>query len=104
MIIYILLFLLLYTIIIIDNDNDKEVLNMNTDFSGLNNIDWQAILTLALPIMALTFILMLISLFDWFKRKNIIEYPYLWLIVILLIQTIGPILYLIVGRRMVKHD
>lgn len=77
---------------------------MNTDISVLFDLDWGAILPLVIPILALHVILLAVALFDLYRRRNIVNYPIVWAIVIVLLNTLGPILYLIIGRRMLKND
>lgn len=77
---------------------------MNTDITVLQEIDWGAIIPLVLPVIFLHLILLAIALYDLFKRRNIIQYPVIWLLVIILFNTVGPIIYLVIGRRMIKSD
>lgn len=77
---------------------------MNTDMSALLEIDWPKILPLVLPIILFNLLLIGVALYDWYKRKVLILSPYIWLIIILLLQLLGPILYLVIGRRMIRND
>ena len=77
---------------------------MNTDMTALLEIDWAQILPFALPIILLNLLLIGVALYDWFKRKNLISSPYIWLVAIILLQLLGPILYLVIGRRMIRND
>lgn len=76
---------------------------MNTDISALWTVDWSGMLLLMLPLVLLNALLVVFTLVDWYKRRDQIETPYVWLAVILLVQTLGPILYLVIGRR-VRRD
>ncbi|MBD8014598.1 PLDc N-terminal domain-containing protein [Microbacterium sp. APC 3898] len=77
---------------------------MNTDMSALLEIDWPQILPFALPIIFFNLLLIGVALYDWYKRKVLIVSPYIWLVIILLLQLLGPILYLVIGRRMIRND
>ncbi|GIN69991.1 hypothetical protein J14TS2_04660 [Bacillus sp. J14TS2] len=77
---------------------------MNTDISVLYDLDWSAILPLIIPILILHMLLLAVALVDLYRRRNIVNQPIIWLIVILLLNTVGPIIYLIIGRRMLKND
>lgn len=77
---------------------------LNTDIRALFEVDWSAILPLVIPILVLHFILLAVALFDLYRRRNIVNYPIIWMIIIVLLNTLGPILYLIIGRRMLKND
>lgn len=77
---------------------------MNTDITALLEIEWTTILPFLLPIVFLNLLLIGVALFDWFKRKDLITSPYIWLVAILLIQSLGPILYLVIGRKVIRND
>ncbi|WP_203340134.1 MULTISPECIES: PLDc N-terminal domain-containing protein [Planococcus] len=77
---------------------------MNTDINALLEIDWPQILPFALPIILFNLLLIGVALYDWFKRKELIVSPYIWLAAIILLQLLGPILYLVIGRRMIRND
>ena len=55
-----------------------------------------------IPILVLHVVLLIIALIDLYRRRKIVNYPIAWAIAILLFNTIGPILYLIIGRRLIK--
>lgn len=58
------------------------------------------LLTLLLPVIVLQLILMVVALIDLFKQENMDQNKkIIWLLVILLINLIGPIIYFIFGRR-----
>jgi len=82
----------------------ERVINVNTDITALLEIDWARILPLALPIVIFNLLLVGVALYDWFKRKNRIAAPYVWLVAIVLIQSLGPILYLVIGRKVIRND
>lgn len=73
---------------------------MNTDFSALSQIDWERLLPLLLIHLSINLILLSCACIDWFRRKDQIATPTTWLLIILLVQPIGSILYFILGRRM----
>jgi len=77
---------------------------MNTDISVLKEVDWGAIIPLVLPILILHLLLLIIALIDLYRRRALVNYPIVWLVIILLFNTVGPILYLVIGRRLLKND
>ncbi|MCJ1907533.1 PLDc N-terminal domain-containing protein [Planococcus ruber] len=77
---------------------------MNTDITALLEIEWAEILPFALPVVVFNFLIIGIALYDWFKRRNLIAAPYVWLAAIILLQLLGPILYLVIGRRLIQND
>ncbi|SDC05427.1 Phospholipase_D-nuclease N-terminal [Pelagirhabdus alkalitolerans] len=54
-----------------------------------------------LPLFILQFILMVAALIVWFKTDQTKGPKWLWLVIIIFVNTIGPILFFIIGRR---HD
>lgn len=61
----------------------------------LNEIPWAAIV----PILVLQLILMIIALVSCIKEEKTNGPKWLWILIILFIQLIGPVLYFVVGRR-----
>ncbi|MCA1028663.1 MULTISPECIES: PLDc N-terminal domain-containing protein [Cytobacillus] len=61
----------------------------------LNGIPWGAFA----PIIVLQLILMFIALVSCIKEEKTNGPKWLWVLVILIIGIIGPVLYLVVGRR-----
>ncbi|WP_182201450.1 PLDc N-terminal domain-containing protein [Paraliobacillus salinarum] len=51
------------------------------------------------PLIVLEVILAIVALVAWFKTEKTNGPRWLWLIIILLIQIIGPILFFTIGRR-----
>ncbi|GIN74816.1 hypothetical protein J14TS2_52910 [Bacillus sp. J14TS2] len=56
-------------------------------------------LPLLLPILILHLILFSVALWDLLKTDQRTDYKWLWGVVIILVNIIGPILYFILGRR-----
>ncbi len=61
----------------------------------LNEIPWAAIA----PILILQLILMITALVSCIKEETTNGPKWLWILVILFIQLIGPVLYFVIGRR-----
>ncbi|HWJ79247.1 MAG TPA: PLDc N-terminal domain-containing protein [Niallia sp.] len=61
----------------------------------INGIPWGAIA----PILILQLILMIIALFSCIKEEKTNGPKWLWILIILIINIIGPVLYFVVGRR-----
>ncbi|WP_233254336.1 PLD nuclease N-terminal domain-containing protein [Salipaludibacillus keqinensis] len=68
---------------------------MNELTEAMQNINW----ALVAPIIVLQFILMVVALVDCLKQNQTNGPKWIWIIVILFINLIGPILYFIFGRR-----
>ena len=59
------------------------------------SINWAIIA----PFIVIQVILMTIALIDWAKIERTNGPKWLWLLVICFINTIGPVLYFVIGRR-----
>ncbi|WP_245829132.1 PLD nuclease N-terminal domain-containing protein [Salipaludibacillus agaradhaerens] len=60
----------------------------------LHEINW----TLFIPIIALQFILVLIALIDCARQEKTNGPKWLWVLIIIAVNLLGPILYFIFGR------
>ena len=61
----------------------------------LNGIPWAAII----PILILQLILMCIALVSVIREEKTNGPKWLWILIILFINLVGPVLYFVVGRR-----
>jgi hypothetical protein len=70
------------------------------------NLPISTLLSLIIPLGILELILIIVSLVDLIRREpaRVNGPKILWVLIILLISTIGPILYLIVGRKEQTND
>ncbi|MUV38701.1 Negative regulatory protein YxlE [Lentibacillus sp. JNUCC-1] len=57
------------------------------------------LLLMLLPIVIIQLILMIVALVDWVKADETNGPKWMWLLIILLVNLIGPIAYFIFGRR-----
>lgn len=51
------------------------------------------------PVLVISLVLAVLALYDLYKRENVRGSKALWVIIIVLIGTIGPIIYFAVGRE-----
>ena len=56
-------------------------------------------LPLLLPLVVLQVVLMIIALLDLVRRENTRGPKWLWAIVIVLGELVGPVIYLLIGRK-----
>lgn len=61
--------------------------------------NWSRITLIAAPLVVLQLILVLIALLDLRRRKNIRGPKWIWVLLILFSGLVGPIAYLVIGRR-----
>lgn len=62
-------------------------------------IDWSRVLPLLLPLVVLQLALLVIALRDLSRRASTRGPKWLWVLVILFVNILGPILYFALGRR-----
>ncbi|MET0959849.1 MAG: PLD nuclease N-terminal domain-containing protein, partial [Psychrobacillus psychrotolerans] len=61
----------------------------------LNSIPWNLIL----PVLVIQLLLVVIALFDLVRVKGTNGPKWMWALIIVFINIIGPVVYFIVGRR-----
>lgn len=62
-------------------------------------MELKEILPLIIPLVIIQFVLMIIALVDCFKHNETRGPQWVWVLVIVFINIIGPIVYFIFGRR-----
>lgn len=71
----------------------------------LDLLELQKILWILLPLLALYLSLIIIGLWDWNKKKNILgQNKILWLLIILFFSMVGPIIYLVYSQRLTTYS
>jgi hypothetical protein len=62
-------------------------------------VSTQQIVTLLVPLILIDVGLAVVAILDWAKRSRFKLLPRMaWLVVIILVNTVGPIAYLVLGR------
>ncbi|MHA1973947.1 MAG: PLDc N-terminal domain-containing protein [Candidatus Hodarchaeales archaeon] len=73
---------------------------MGFDLSVIENMLW-----IIIPLLIVQFTLILIAFIDWNKNKEYLgQNKLVWLAIICLVNTIGPIIYLIYSNRKLKGE
>lgn len=62
-------------------------------------MDQSTLLLLLLPVLLIQLVLMIFTLVDLIKNPNPNGPKWMWGIIIVVVNIIGPILYLVIGRR-----
>ncbi|MCP3742646.1 PLD nuclease N-terminal domain-containing protein [Rossellomorea sp. BNER] len=65
----------------------------------LKDIDFMSFLPIILPVIAIGLILVLIALIDLYRNRKTRKNVLLWTLVIIFVNTLGPILYFVIGRK-----
>lgn len=78
-------------------EDNKMQLHYGLD--DLKDIDLMAFLPLILPVLVVSLILICIALIDLCRHRKTRKNVLIWTFVIIFANTLGPILYLVIGRK-----
>jgi ABC-type transport system involved in cytochrome c biogenesis permease component len=59
----------------------------------------QKLLPLLIPVVIVQIILLAAALYDWFKQPTLRGPKWVWLLVILFVNIVGPIIYFLAARK-----
>lgn len=79
-------------------------MKLHYGINDLKDMDIMAILPLILPVIAIGMLLVLIALIDLYKHRKTRENVLIWTIIILFANTLGPILYFVIGRKDIEKS
>ncbi len=65
----------------------------------IKDIEFLSFLPIILPLLVIDLILIIIALIDLYQNRYTRENILIWVLVIIFMNTIGPILYFIIGRK-----
>lgn len=74
-------------------------MKLHYGINDFKDMDIMAILPLILPVIAIGMLLVLIALIDLYKHRKTRENVLIWTMIILFANTLGPILYFVIGRK-----
>ncbi|MGG4266489.1 PLD nuclease N-terminal domain-containing protein [Peribacillus simplex] len=74
-------------------------MELHYGWNELKDIDFMSILPIILPVIAIELILVLIALIDLYRHRKTRKNVLLWTLIIIFVNTIGPILYFVIGRK-----
>ncbi|MBD8136645.1 PLDc_N domain-containing protein [Bacillus sp. CFBP 13597] len=74
-------------------------MELHYGWNELKEIDFMSILPIILPVIAIGMILVLIALIDLYRNRKTRKNVLLWTLIIIFANTIGPILYFVIGRK-----
>lgn len=79
-------------------------MKLHYGINDLKDMDIMAILPLILPVIAIGMLLVLIALIDLYKHRKTRENVLIWTMIILFANTLGPILYFVIGRKDIEKS
>lgn len=74
-------------------------MQLHYGLNDLKDVDFMALLPIILPIIVVGTLLVLIALIDLYRHRNSRENVLIWTLIILFANTLGPILYFVIGRK-----
>jgi hypothetical protein len=74
-------------------------MQLHYGLNDLKDIDFMALLPIILPIIVVGTLLVLIALIDLYRHRKTRENVLIWTLIILFANTLGPILYFVIGRK-----
>jgi len=74
-------------------------MQLHYGFDDLKDFDFMAYLPIIFPIVAVSALLILIALIDLYRHRKSRENVVIWTIVVIFVNTFGPILYFVIGRK-----
>lgn len=77
-------------------------MKLHYSFDDLGQLDWASILPIILPFLFVGFVLIIVALFDLYRHRDTRENILMWTIIILIFNSIGSVLYFVIGRREVN--
>ncbi|MBE1555970.1 PLD nuclease N-terminal domain-containing protein [Sporosarcina limicola] len=74
-------------------------MQLHYELSDLKDIDFMALLPIILPVLVVGMLLVLVALIDLYRNRKQRNNVLMWTLIILFANTLGPILYFVVGRK-----
>lgn len=74
-------------------------MQLHYGLNDLKNIDLMAFLPIILPVIVVGTLLVLIALIDLYRHRKTRKNALIWMLIILFVNTLGPILYFVIGRK-----
>ena len=74
-------------------------MRLHYGINDLKDIDLMSFLPIVLPVILVGFILAMVALIDLYRNKKRRNNVFIWTLLIIFGNTIGPILYFVIGRK-----
>lgn len=65
----------------------------------ISQINWGSIIPIILPFLFVGFLLITVALIDLYRHRYTRNNVMMWTIVIIFFNTLGPVLYFMIGRK-----
>jgi len=74
-------------------------MRLHYGINDLKDIDLMSFLPIVLPVILVGFILAMVALIDLYRNKKRRNNVFIWTLLIIFGNTLGPILYFVIGRK-----
>ncbi|MEH7454148.1 PLDc N-terminal domain-containing protein [Gottfriedia acidiceleris] len=74
-------------------------MNLHYGFDDLKDFDFMGYLPIIMPVIVVSALLILIALIDLYRHRKMRENVVFWAFIIIFANTIGSILYFVLGRK-----
>lgn len=74
-------------------------MQLHYGINDLKDVDIMSFLPIILPVILVGFILAMVALIDLYNNKKSRNNVLIWTLIIIFGNTIGPILYFVIGRK-----
>lgn len=76
----------------------EKIMQLHFGVNEISEIDWGFFLPIIIPFFLVTLLLIMIALIDLYRHRSRRQNVFLWTLLIIFFNTIGPILYFVIGR------
>lgn len=74
-------------------------MQLHYGINDLKDFDLMPFLPIVLPVILVGFILAIVALIDLYRNKNRRNNVLIWTLIIIFGNTLGPVLYFVIGRK-----
>ncbi|MEK5208524.1 PLD nuclease N-terminal domain-containing protein [Psychrobacillus sp. FSL H8-0510] len=74
-------------------------MQLHYGINDLKDFDLMPFLPIVLPVILVGFILAMVALIDLYRNKNRRNNVLIWTLIIIFGNTLGPVLYFVIGRK-----
>ncbi|MBY7121271.1 PLDc_N domain-containing protein [Bacillus sp. 16GRE42] len=74
-------------------------MQLHYGWNDLKDMDIMAFLPIILPVIAVGALLVFIALIDLYRNRKTRKNVFVWTLIILFVNVLGPILYFVIGRK-----
>lgn len=74
-------------------------MQLHYGWNDLKDMDIMAFLPIILPVIAVGALLVFIALIDLYRNRKTRKNVFVWTLIIIFVNVLGPILYFVIGRK-----